>query len=152
MVYDNRHNLFSGLDEESQNLIIAEAIVMFPQIFSDSNVKYNEVALWLSEAKGIVSTSLRDMFSSSGRVDLTVQGETFHNMPRVYYHVVTNAEAIKSCINGKSDKGLSNNWKTEIKGDKLLAWLDLIGKYTKKSEKINNMLTLLFLPAEDSRV
>ena len=61
-------NDFSDLSKEEKNGIINEVYAMFPNILSDSNSKYKEIALFLTAKKGIAHACLRDSFSAGGKI------------------------------------------------------------------------------------
>lgn len=58
---------FSAITKVEQEKIAAELCVLFPEILSNSSKKYERASLFLVSKKGLVHSSLRDLFSASGQ-------------------------------------------------------------------------------------
>jgi len=86
--------MWSSLNSDEKQFHKVRGMVEYPQIFGSSNSKFDQFSLELVTKFGIVAPSLRDMFSAGGKVTLTIQGEIFKNMPRIYQHVYYNSEEV----------------------------------------------------------
>lgn len=76
---------WNELNKEERDEIEATAYLLFPElIYSNSSNKYKRLAKWLVANYSVVDSSLRDRFTAGGRVNLSVDGQNFNNLPRVY--------------------------------------------------------------------
>lgn len=64
---------FNNLSKEEQDHLMVESFILFPEVFSNAkHTKYNRVApYWLTQYQ-TYNPSLRDKFSASGKVNMTI--------------------------------------------------------------------------------
>ncbi len=65
------HNI---LIEKRQEYRI-KAMILFPELFSDRQDKYNRVAIWLANLEGVVCKNIRDVFTAGGQSYITWRGK-----------------------------------------------------------------------------
>lgn len=76
---------WSDLDPIEQNNIYGTAFVLFPELLSsNSSIKYKRFSKWLVSTYSVVDSSLRDKFTSGGKVNLLSGGNIFESLPRVF--------------------------------------------------------------------
>lgn len=128
--------LFNILDKSEKEDIVTKAIVLFPEIFGNSNkTKYNRLALWLVAKHGITSPALRDSFSAGGQVKIVVKDIEEKYWPQVYGHIANNVEKIKSEILAADYNVLKEHWGTELseEEDRVNAWIKLVSVNARKA-------------------
>jgi hypothetical protein len=131
--------LFSNLEPKEKASLLVEAFILFPEVLSNSTAKYNRIApYWLTQHQ-VYNPSLRDQFSASGRVGLSVPpiaGKI--KVSKIYGGLHKSAFPIKSTLTNPDDDFLEiikEKWETDIdpekiKKDNLLdIWLTLIDRY-----------------------
>lgn len=75
--------LWSNLNNDERDQLIVKSMILFPQIFGSSQEKFSDLQMWLITHHGIVSKSLRDVFSAGGTLNLSIRDKSFSNVPRV---------------------------------------------------------------------
>lgn len=86
--------LWNNLSSEEKESFIAKAMILFPQIFGNSQDKFQELQMWLITNHGVVSKSLRDVFTAGGKLTLTIRNRTFYEVPRVLFNLSSYANKI----------------------------------------------------------
>lgn len=120
---------YKELDSENKERFIAEAMILFPEIFGSSAVKFERAAVYLITRYNVVSANLRDYFTAGGQVRVNV-GRKKTRLPRVFYNMYVRASLIKSVINGIDEDALKYFWRAEkISEDRLNQWKKLIKSY-----------------------
>lgn len=72
------------LSDTQQQEYLADMFILFPELLDIPNPrKYDRARVWL-QAQGIHHPNIRDLFSSGGRVDVTIDGVTYTDAPAVY--------------------------------------------------------------------
>ena len=102
--------LWSNLSGEEQAVLRNEAMARFPEIFSRSGTKYQNLASWLAARHGIVDSSLRDRFSAGGRVNLEIDNRMYSKLPRVFLHLKNNASEIIEAVKRISPEEAKYYW------------------------------------------
>ena len=85
---------FSSIEHEEQRRLIAEAMVLFPEVFKIPNASYTSLAVHLVSKYGIISSSLRDKFSAGGQA-IILFGDKEISLPHVVGEMLDKAELIK---------------------------------------------------------
>jgi hypothetical protein len=67
---------------QKQNIQV-EALVLFPEIFSNRSAKYLNTSIYLLQEYQLITSSLRDIFSSGGQCDI-VLNEVEYKVPKIY--------------------------------------------------------------------
>jgi hypothetical protein len=121
---------YRSLSADIKKKYIAECFVLFPKIIGpSSNNKYDRAAAYLITEYNAVSASLRDKFSSKGKVELIVKGINIGFVSRVYKNLQENAKTIKTIISTIDDEKLKYFWDIkDLPEDKEKLWKNLIDK------------------------
>lgn len=128
---------YKELDAEHKERFIAEAMILFPEIFGPSAVKFERVAIYLITRYNVVSANLRDYFTAGGQVQVTVRRKKA-KLPRIFYNMYTRVSLIKSVINDIDEGTLKYFWRTnKISENRLNQWKKIV-----KSYHIDDKLTL----------
>jgi len=125
---------FSKLEKTDKEKFITEAFIYFPEMFGNSNVKFERAAAYLITAYNAVSSSLRDAFTAGGQVELKVKNNKIY-VPRMIYNLYTLANSIADKINVLDGENLSYYWRTKsLSKNRLEQWLKLLDKNSIWSE------------------
>jgi len=103
------------LNSGERKEIFATAFILFPELISSTgSKKYKRLTKWLVANYSIVDSSLRDRFSAGGKVDLTISGVCFVEMPRVLESLFLHLEEIHTRIKEVSLEEIQLYWDTYI--------------------------------------
>lgn len=128
--------LLSSLSKPEKNFIRCKSIVLFPEIF---NSNFNNVLVWMASEYGVVTGSLRDLYTAGGKHKILSEGEQLR-IPRIYGHVELNIDLIKKIISELTDFEIYNYWSQKAKPENPLNyWIEEISKYS-IDEKISNWI------------
>ncbi|WP_374949784.1 hypothetical protein [Mucilaginibacter sp.] len=136
--------LFKNLPSNKKIIIRNQSLAFFPEIFSNNNkTKYSQLLTWLASQHGVVTGSLRDVFSGGGQVEI-VFNMISYNIPRVCHYLYIGAEQIKEVISITSNDDLAIKWQLPQEfeftedSDKVAYWIKQVSR---------NMMTLSSLPS-----
>ena len=102
--------MFNELSAQEQKEMIGYCFVHFPEIFSSSKKKYHRAALWLTMKQSVISTSLRDNFSASGKVDVVLKNRTYSQLSRIYETLHNHRSIVRKILSETSIEELLNDW------------------------------------------
>jgi len=134
-------SLWKSLSPQEKEAIILDAMVYFPQIFGTSTQKYQELALWLASRKGVINPNLRDGFTAGGQVTIEVDGHSYRNIPKIFFHLSNNLSEIIKRVAALDIDDATYFWKPKnpLSKRKLLStWIDLVLESASKSLKGKN--------------
>ena len=122
-------NSLSSLSDSEKNALQAEAFIMFPEIFSNSTSKYEKVAVHWASNHGLISSNLRDIFTSGGQVTIGIGIDVF-SVPKVVYKLACLADKVHLKLQAMDETNLSNSWLKKIENydDSEGAWKQEIDK------------------------
>lgn len=92
--------LWSSITSEEKNSLTAQIFILFPEVI-ESN--FNNAALWLCAAKGVLNTHMRDAFTAGGRLTRLNDEPLGYNLPRIYKNILECAPYIKYYLNDSVD-------------------------------------------------
>jgi hypothetical protein len=132
-------NSFSSLDDNMKNKLLLEAYILFPEVFSNSSSKYARVATyWLTKYQ-VYNSALRDKFSASGQVKISVsQIEGGILVSKIYGSLYRLSDQIKEMLTNADSEFLQvikDSWHNDIdpevvKNENIVKlWLGLIDKH-----------------------
>jgi len=126
---------FANLTQAEKNRIRAEAFALFPEILGPSSPnKYKRLVSWMIGKYGVVSTSMRDLFSAGGKVSISTPRGVFNGVPKVFSWLKSVATSVQSVVEASSSDMLAQYWGVEVDGSKHFAtWLDLVTRESKKA-------------------
>jgi len=129
--------LLSSLSVHEKNMIRCKSIVLFPEIF-DSN--YENVLVWMASEFGVVTGSLRDLYSAGGKHSINYQGESLR-IPRIYGHLESNIELIKKIISELTEFEIYNYWTKSSRPENFLNhWIKSVSNFS-NNQKISNWIS-----------
>ena len=120
----------NDLPPKDRNEFFAFGLSHFPEILSERGNKYKRLAFWLTSEQSIASANLRDNFSASGRVNLSVNGNSYASIPRIFQTVYDLRSSIVASLEESSNEDLIESWKegvinSESTKDKVKAWINI---------------------------
>lgn len=119
--------MFGTLSPREKEDHISYCFAHFPEVLSSGPKKYYRSALWLTLERSVVSTSLRDNFSASGRVTLSLPSCTYPNVSRIYQTLRDHRRGVLTALESASEAELSRDWEPfavsrTIPRDRVGAW------------------------------
>lgn len=123
--------LLSELNQEIKAEIRNNALVLFPSVFSNSPTKYNQVLLWMANNYGVVTGSLRDIFTAGGQRSIFFRGNQYR-LPRIFGHVESSASQIRQILRNFSEEDLRYYWEENEQvglstvSHKIEKWIQLV--------------------------
>lgn len=102
--------IFSELEARERAEMIGYCFAHFPEVFSASQKKYQRSALWLTMRQSVVSTSLRDNFSASGRADVVLKTITYPDAPKIYKTLHEHRFIVRSALSEANMEELAHDW------------------------------------------
>lgn len=119
---------FRELEKDAQERFIVESMILFPEIFGSSTVKFERVAAYLITNYNAVSSSLRDIFTAGGQQVINVNGVSI-SVPKIFYNLKTYSPKIAERVNDIDLEKVFYYWRTEkVEGDLLSHWLNLVDR------------------------
>lgn len=91
--------LWSTLPSSYRNALKAQMLVLFPEVV---NSDYNNAAMWLASAKGIVDPSFRDRFTAGGRIYIVNGKYTKEGLPKIWKTVSAHFDMVKKYLSEDS--------------------------------------------------
>ena len=112
---DNRRlQLFDEMPKIDRDFLIADMMILFPEIFSTQyGTKYERARDWLLKEKGIQHYDLRSPFSSGGRRQVIADDRDFGVMPRVFVNLQRFSGKVFTRIAGMDSTLLEKHWNTK---------------------------------------
>lgn len=105
-------------------------MVTFPEIFSNQSTKFNRLAVWLVNRKGVVCPNVRDIFTAGGQGSIEWRGKHFTSIPMIIVKMSKSLTEIKRILD-KIDKGeLEYYWNKKF-DNSTITWIELMDDYTK---------------------
>lgn len=125
---------YDSLTTEEKGNFLVESMALFPEVFSDSNKKFERVAPYLIAAYGAVSPNIRDKFTAGGQVDLEI-GNNKVRVPQIASLLHEKAEGIKRFIEEADEETLTYYWGVEnLEESPVRQWEDLIDRHYSREE------------------
>ncbi len=112
-------------DEEKENFIV-ESMILFPELFGNSQTKFERPAAYLISEYNAVSANIRDLFTAGGKMEIKINGKKFL-IPQLGYQMFIRAKTIKEKIKTMDDGKISYYWRNEITGkDRINEWKKML--------------------------
>lgn len=104
--------------------IISKGFAYFPRLLSNSADKYEEFSSWLVSHYGIVSSSLRDIFSAGGTVTISTANGSFIGIPQIYKKIQDHGTEILHNILMAKESDLKEYWRVDqIEQNRIEQWV-----------------------------
>ena len=117
--------LWSTLPPLEKESLIVRGYALFPELLADGKIvrdKYDNYALWLVTAHGVVNTHLRDGISAGGQVEMPTLSGTMVRMPGTLKRINMFRSLIVDTIMNTEESVLCEYWGEPIEQDKLTQW------------------------------
>ena len=98
--------------------------------------------MWLVTERSVVAPSLRDSFTAGGRVDISLYGATYENVPQIFNNLRIYRKYIVDALENASIDELREDWNytgalEDSLHSRITAWVSVtVEKFTSKS--VNN--------------
>ncbi|MCX5642317.1 MAG: hypothetical protein NTY10_03685 [Candidatus Omnitrophica bacterium] len=117
---------FRGLSDKEKENFVVEAMILFPEIFGNSNTKFERAAAYLIAEYNAVSANLRDLFTAGGKVKLKIRAKSVL-VSQLAYRLHYRAKAIEKKIEEMDGKTLVYYWRSDkLEKDRLKQWKKLL--------------------------
>jgi len=120
---------FSKLSTHQKQQIKVELICLFPEVASSN---YDGVAAYLATRHEVYSSSLRDMFSAGGTVEIVHKGQTY-KCSQLISHLIESQEYILNFFN-ENERLVQEEW--DYDGDVFNKWKQDINTYLKSNSRL----------------
>lgn len=125
--------IWNNLTTVEKQEIKTKAMVIFPELFSNSNDKFGRFAIWLVTREAVVCPNIRDMFTAGGKGEIIIGKKRYSNIPRIFINLFENLNSIIETIICTSSIELSEYWgikTTERK--KVEDWIEQVNENSKR--------------------
>lgn len=120
---------FRGLATKEKDRFMIETMILFPEIFSSKNTKFERPAAYLIAQYNAVSPNLRDMFTAGGKVEMNIKGKK-RIISRLEYNLHLNAHFIRNSMKTIGTDRLKYYWRiNRLKKNVVEQWKNLINKH-----------------------
>jgi hypothetical protein len=126
---------FRLLDEAVKDRFIIECMILFPEIFGYSTIKFDRCAAYLITNYNSVSSNMRDNFTAGGTVLLP----TGLRVSRILFNLYERAKTIQKLINFIPSEKLSHHWSNPVQKNREEQWFKLLSQYSVDAVKIYKM-------------
>ena len=132
-----------NLTENEKNEFMITAFVLFPNILSNSNKKYEQFALWLAQ-RGVLFT--RDSFSAGGQVNIITKNKIFEKVPKIFSYIQFYNTEISSQIINMPEQILCETWReNKIDSNRINQWINIVSnKCALQNHDIRTLLNEIF--------
>jgi len=120
---------FRLLDSETKDRYINDCMILFPEIFGNSSIKFDRPAAYLITDYNAVSSNLRDNFSGGGQMEIIIDKKTVV-VAKIVYHLFTRSKDISNMIRKTDPDKLSYYWNKKIATDPVNIWCTLLKEYS----------------------
>lgn len=93
---------FSSLSSDKKTRLKAEAFILFPEIFSNSTTKFENVAAYWITKHNIVCPNVRDIFTAGGQVTLLDSAGNEYRAPQIVGELIRLAPIVEKLLNEKT--------------------------------------------------
>ena len=124
---------FRSLDKKNQDKYIKECMILFPEIFGGSTIKFEKAAAYLITKYNSFSSNLRDNFTAGGKMLVPNIKEP---QPQILYKLFSYSKDITKLIETISTETLEYYWQIPIDNNPLEVWQDLLRKHSSVAANI----------------
>lgn len=121
---------FRKLNPEIQKKFLIEVMILFPEIFGKSSLKFERVAAYLVTNYNAVSSNLRDLFTAGGQVLMTIKDRRIM-IPKIFYGLFEYANEILFRLENIEEEKLSYYWKSyKSKEPRMRQWINMLNLHS----------------------
>lgn len=119
------------LDKKIKEEFVIKTMILFPEIFGQSSLKFERVATYLFTNFNSVCSNLRDHFTGGGQREIQIKGKVV-KIRKIDFLLYENAKKIKVILPTIEKNQLSHYWRVDhLKKQRLKQWKRLILKASK---------------------
>ncbi len=107
-------NVWNTLDRKRKDKLKIKGFVLFPEILSKMQTKYDRFTLWLSLQEKVLCPNVRDVYTAGGRGNLTIEGIELLNLPKVLFKFINNIDSIVEAFHKTPISEFGEIWKSKI--------------------------------------
>ncbi|MFC1478061.1 hypothetical protein ACFL57_01220 [Candidatus Margulisiibacteriota bacterium] len=123
---DIKIKLWNSLSKDTQEKLLLESMILFPEIFSNDNKKYSRLATWLIARHSIAAPSLRDTFSAGGTFEYGIGEKEYKEIPRVFMNLFAYTDKIKQLLGLIDQEELEYYWNQKVQKNRIEQWINLV--------------------------
>lgn len=132
------------LSTKEKSYFRALGLALFPEIYGSGQNKFENFTMYLIIHYGIVSKSMRDIFTAGGRKEIRY-GSQSHVFPQIYTRLIEQKSMVLNFIKEVSSDVLEDTWKIKASKDfrkRVEQWIQLVVEHAadKDSEYLKKML------------
>ena len=102
---------WNNLSIDERKEIKAKSLILFPEIFGKKyRTKYKRVSIWVGETLGINQKDTRSIYSSGGKADIIVNGQTYERVKRVVVNFWKLSQLAKAQLLEANERELAQYW------------------------------------------
>ncbi len=117
---------FNRLSSKEKNEFIVDSMILFPEMFGNSTLKFERAAAYLVTEYSAVSSNLRDVFTAGGREVINIESEP-SEVPRIQFHLHKQAKEIKERIEKIDEAKLMHYWRVKkLSSDRMPQWGEML--------------------------
>lgn len=121
---------YGELDAETKERFELECMLLFPEIFGSSNLKYERAVAYLITNYNAVRSSFRDTFTSGGQMTIKVKGKTV-TIPKILFKLCEKSQRLIEILESMSEDKLSYYWRLDkLNRPRVDQWKSLLEKYS----------------------
>lgn len=119
---------FRKLSRNEQKMFTVESMILFPEMFSSSTLKFERAAVYLITTYNAVSSNLRDNFTAGGQATINI-GKKKVIVPKIFYHLSVVAKDIAHTINAMDEEKLKYYWRvSRLEKSKITQWKEMLDR------------------------
>ncbi|MFH1386274.1 MAG: hypothetical protein ABIH50_01240 [bacterium] len=117
---------YGNLSASDQEKFIIESMILFPEIFGNSNLKYSRPSAYLFTEYNAISSNMRDKFTAGGQAIVSIRGKDI-KIPKIMLKLVNRSKEISSTIAGMDKDKLAHYWRADKISDPVIEqWKNIL--------------------------
>lgn len=136
------------LSAEDKDFYRALGLALFPEIYGSASTKFENFTMWLIIHYGVVSKSLRDIFTAGGQVEIKYENKS-DKFPQIYAKLINQKDDVIGILSRMPSDTLSETWQMPVYhsiGDRLQQWIQLVVRNSSFTpQKVESLLKYYFL-------
>ena len=131
---------WNKISKEERKQLLILGMVLFPEVFGNSQDKFNRFAFWLVSKHNIVCPNTRDPFTAGGTGDFFIGSKVYNKVSRIFLNLLNSTSEIVEAIIQIPTNELSEYWEiktTEKK--KIFDWINLVFEQSRKIQVAINL-------------
>lgn len=117
---------YGNLSVDKQERFIVDSMILFPEIFGSSNLKYSRPSAYLFTEYNAISSNMRDKFTAGGQATIKIAGITI-KVPKIMLKLINRSKEINRTIKKMDKNKLSHYWRVDrIKDPIIEHWKNIL--------------------------